>query len=97
MILKYAIRSTVNQEQKRSRNESTTNKRQKYQTKINNVIAFANAKIKIYYEFKHKSFLFKFENKSYFRLNKAYICSKHHQKLSQRRCEFFLIRRRIER
>ena len=98
IIYEFKIRDTIsalNREQ--TTIESVSNKRQKYQTKVNDAIAFANAKMKVYYDFKHKSLLLKFENKVYFRLNKEYKFSEHHKKLSQQRCKSFLIKRRVER
>ena len=77
--------------------ESATNRRKKYQAEASDAIAFANVKMKIYYDFRHKSLLLKSEKKIYLRFNKDYKLFDHHKKLSQQRCEFFLIKRRVDR
>ena len=89
------IISTFNQ--RNLSKEWTTNKRKKYQAEANDAIAFANVKMKIYYDFKHKSLLLKSKKKTYFRLNKDYKLFDHHKKLSQQKCEFFLIKKRVNR
>ena len=98
IIYEFKIRDTISAFiREQTTMKSISNRRQKYQTKVSDAIAFANAKMKVYYDFKHKSLLLKFENKVYFRFNKEYKLSEHHKKLSQQRCESFLIKRRIER
>ena len=85
---------TLNQ---KDQHESITNRRKEYQAKASDAIAFVNAKMKVYYDFRHKLLLLNSENKIYFRFNKSYKLSNHHKKLSQQRCEFFLVKRKVER
>lgn len=66
----------------KSQNKLITNKREKYQTKTNNVIVMVNEKMRIYYDLRHKSFLFNLKNKLYLRLNKDYRLFNHNRKLS---------------
>lgn len=53
--------------------------------------------MKMYYDFRHTSLLLKSEKKAYFKFNKNYRFSKHHKKLSQQKCESFLIKRKVKR
>ena len=87
------IISALNQMQ----DESITNKRKEYQTEASDAIAFANAKMKIYYDARHKSLLLNSGDRAFLRFNKSYKLFNHHRKLSQQKCESFFIKRRIER
>ena len=72
--------------------------RLKYQRITIDAIVFATTKIKIYYDVKHTSILFNEDDYVYLRLNKNYKLSKRfNSKLSQQRCDFFKILRRVER
>ena len=98
IIYDFKVRDTISTlNQRNLSEESATNRRKKYQAEANDAIAFANVKMKIYYDFRHKPLLLKSEEKIYLRLNKDYKLSDHHKKLSQQKCEFFLIKRRINR
>ena len=87
------IISALNQMQ----DESITNKRKEYQTEASDAIAFVNVKMKVYYDVRHKSLLLNSGDRAFFRFNKSYKLSNHHRKFFQQRCEFFFIKRRIER
>ena len=98
IIYDFKVRDTISTFNQRNLSEkSATDKRKKYQAEANDAIAFANVKMKIYYDFKHKSLLLKSKKKTYFRLNKDYKLFDHHKKLSQQKCEFFLIKKRVNR
>ena len=72
--------------------------RLKYQRETTDATVFATTKIKIYYDVRHTSILFKKKKYVYLRLNKEYKLSrKFNSKLSQQRCEFFKILKRVER
>ena len=62
-----------------------------------NAIFFANAHMKIRYDVRHKSLLLHFEDKVYLRLHKEYEIIEQHKKLSNQRCESFLVKRRVDR
>ena len=97
IIYDIRVRDTILTLNQRDQHESITNWRKKYQTKVSDAIAFVNAEIKVYYDFKHKSLLLNSENKVYLRLNKSYKLSNHHKKLFQQRCKLFLVKRKVER
>ena len=97
IIYDFRIRDTILTFNQKDQHESITDRRKEYQAKANNAIAFVNAKMKMYYDFKHKSLLLNSENKIYFRLNKNYKFFNHYKKLFQQRCELFFIKRKIER
>ena len=72
--------------------------RLKYQQKIADATAFVNAKIKIYYDVRHQSILFRSDDRVYLRLHQVYKFSdSHNRKMFNQRCEFFIIKRRTER
>ena len=72
--------------------------RLEYRQKAADATAFANAKAKIYYNARHTPLLLKTRDYAYLRLHHGYrLPSKPDQKLSQQRCEPFLIKRRISR
>ena len=72
--------------------------RLKYRQKIIDVIVFANVKIKIYYDARHTFLLLKAEDYVYLRLHHDYwLLNKFERKISQQRCESFLIKRRVKR
>ena len=73
-------------------------KRLKYRQKTIDATVFVNVKIKIYYDVRHISLLFKTKNYVYFRLYHKYQLSNRLNKFFfQQRCEFFLIKRKIKR
>ena len=68
-----------------------------YRQKIINVFVFVNAKIKIYYDFKHTLFMFKIDDQIYLRLHHDYqFFDKFNKKILQQRCDSFQIKRRID-
>ena len=69
-----------------------------YRKKVADAIFFANASMKIYYDFRHVSLLFRSKDKIYLRLHKKYSLSNNHsKKLSTQRCDSFIIKKRVER
>ena len=73
-------------------------RRLKYQQKTVDVIVFVNVKAKIYYNAKHQSILFKSNNKMYLKLNYDYKLSDcNNRKLNNQRCDFFIVKRRVDR
>ena len=52
-------------------------RRNEYRRKIVDVDDFVNVKSKIYHDVRHQSFMFKLENKAYFRLHQEYTLSDH--------------------
>ena len=97
IIYDFRVRDTILTLNQRDQHESITDQRKEYQAKASDAIAFVNAKMKVYYDFRHKSLLLNSKDKAYFRLNKGYKFSNHHKKLFQQRCELFFIKRRVER
>ena len=82
----------------RDESKFIVNRRMKYRQKTVVVIAFANAKAKIYYDARHQSFMFNAENRVYFRLHHEYILFEHfNRKMFNQRYESFLIKRRVDR
>ena len=72
--------------------------RLKYRQKVVDATTFVNVKIKIYYNARHTSLLFKVENYAYFRLHHEYqLSSRLNKKIFQQRCDFFLMKKRIDR
>ena len=81
-----------------SSNIDLSAQRLKYRRKAVDVIVFVNAKFKIYYDVKHTSLLLNFDDYVYLRLHHEYqLFDKLNKKLSQQRCEFFLIKKRVKR
>ena len=73
-------------------------RRDEYKKKIVDVDDFVNTKTKVYYDARHQSLMFKSKNKAYFRLHQKYTLSNHfNRKMFNQRCDFFLVKRRIER
>ncbi len=65
--------------------------------KVADVIDFVNARSKIIYDDKHKSFAFNSKNKVYLRLHREYSLSKNdNHKLSNQRSSSYVIKRKIE-
>ena len=74
------------------------NQRLKYQQKTADVTIFVNVKIKIYYDVKHQFIFFRFDDRVYLRLHQNYkFFDNHNRKMFNQRCEFFIVKRRVER
>lgn len=72
--------------------------RLRFRQKATDVVSFVNIKAKIYFDKRHLFLLMKSEDKTFLRLHKDYtLSSKHNAKLSNQRCDSFVIKRRIER
>ena len=72
--------------------------RLKYKKKVVDVIAFVNAKVKIYYDARHTFLLLNVENYVYLRLYHEYhLPNRSNKKLFQQRCESFLMKKRVKR
>ena len=70
----------------------------RHQKKIVDVTFYVMIKIKIIYDLKHISFMFKSSENSFFRLNKNYILFfKFNVKLFNQRIDFFIVKRRVKR
>lgn len=69
----------------------------RHKTKVANVTFYAFVKFKIYYDFKHISFMLKSDEKTFLRLNHEYKLFKDNVKLFNQRTKLFLIKRRIKR
>lgn len=66
--------------------------------KIANAISFANVKIKLIHDKRHKLLFLKEGDKAYLKLHKNYKLSENHnKKLSNQRCDSFLMKRRVDR
>ncbi len=77
--------------------KNSTLARELIRKKIADVIDFANARSKIIYDDKHKSFAFNSKNKIYLRLHREYSLSeKNNHKLSNQRSNLYVIKRKIE-
>jgi hypothetical protein len=64
---------------------------------VADVIDFANARFKVIYDDKHKSFAFNSEDKIYLRFHREYSLSKkNNSKLSNQRSDSYVIKRKIE-
>ena len=73
-------------------------KRLEYRQEAVDVIAFAAAKSKVYYDVRHTLILLKIDEYAYLRLHQDYqLSSKSNRKLSQQRCELFKVIRRVRR
>jgi hypothetical protein len=65
--------------------------------KATNVVFFANVKVKIIHDRRHKSLFLNSEKKTFLRLHKEYNLSEViNRKLSQQRCDSFTMKRRVE-
>ena len=72
--------------------------RLKYRQKIVDVTTFANVKIKIYYDARHTSLLFKTKNYAYLRLHHKYqLSTRLNKKISQQRCDSFFVKKQVDR
>jgi len=70
----------------------------KYDVEVSEIIAFANAKTKIYYNVRHVFFIIKSNEKAYLKLNHKYqLFYKLNKFFFSQRCDSFLIKCRIER
>ena len=68
--------------------------RLQFKQEISNAVSFDNAKTKLMYDKRHKSFLLKKENKAYLRLHKKYKLSDEiNKKIFNQKCDFFLMKR----
>ena len=78
--------------------ENLAIQRLKYRREATDVIVFVNVKIKIHYDARHISLLLKTDDYVYFRLHQDYqLSNRLNKKTSQQRCDFFLVKRRVER
>lgn len=69
----------------------------KYCIEVVDVIVFANAKAKIYYNTRHILLIFRSNNCVYLRLNyNYYLLDKSSKKTLSQRCKSFLIKKRID-
>ena len=88
---------TLSNDEKLSTNNDFSAQQLEYRRKATNVIVFVNAKVKIYYNARHMPLLLNSKDYVYLRLHYDYqLLSKLNKKLSQQRCESFLIKRRIK-
>ena len=72
--------------------------RLEYRRETVDVIAFVNAKVKIYHDARHTPLLLNVENYVYLRLHHEYhLSSRPNKKLFQQRCEPFLMKKRVGR
>ena len=72
--------------------------RLKYQRETVDVIFFVNAKIKMYYDVRHQSIFFRFDDRVYFRLHQKYqLSNRSNKKMFNQRFEFFIVKRRVDR
>ena len=72
--------------------------RLKYRQEVVDATTFVNVKVKIYYDARHTSFLFKAEDYAYFRLHHEYqLSSRLNKKIFQQRCGFFLVKKKVDR
>ncbi len=61
-------------------------------------VFFVNVKVKILHDKRHKSLFLKSEKKTFLRLHKEYNLPEIiNKKLSQQRCDLFIIKRRVDR
>ena len=78
--------------------QDLSTQRLKYQRETIDAIVFATTKIKIYYDVRHTSIFLNEDDYVYLRFNKDYKLLKWlNSKLSQQRCDFFKILRRVKR
>ena len=72
--------------------------RLKYQREIANVTVFVNAKTKIYYDSRHQSIFFRFDDRVYLRLHQKYqLSNRSNKKMFNQKCELFIVKRRVDR
>ena len=72
--------------------------RLKYRREIVNVTIFVNIKTKIYYDAQHVFLILKIQNYVYLRLHHVYqLFDRFNKKINQQRCDFFLVKRRVDR
>ena len=72
--------------------------RLKYRREAADVSVFVNVKVKIYYDARHTSLFLKIDDYAFFRLHQNYqLFDRFNKKTSQQRCDFFFIKRRVER
>ena len=70
----------------------------KYRRKTIDVFAFVNVKVRIHYDARYISLLLKVDDYVYFRLHQSYqLSNRFNRKISQQRCDFFFVKRRVER
>ena len=68
-----------------------------YRKKVSDAIFFANSFMKIYYDFRHVSLLFKSNDKTYLRLHKRYnLSNDYSKKLFAQKCDSFTVKKRVE-
>ena len=58
-----------------------------------NAIFCTTTHMKMRYDLRHKSLLFRFENKTFLKLHKRYNIEDPHKKFENKRCELFLIKK----
>ena len=96
----FKIRDALSNLSKQSKqfSENLATQRLEYRRKATNVIVFVNVKTKIHYDARHTSLLLKTDDYVYFRLHQDYqLSNRLNKKTSQQRCDFFLVKRRVER
>ena len=72
--------------------------RLKYRREIVDVTIFVNIKTKIYYDVQHVLLMLKIKNYVYLRLHHNYqLFNRLNKKINQQRCNFFLVKRRVDR
>lgn len=72
--------------------------RLRFWQKASDVVSFDNVKAKLMYDKKHKPLLLKKSDKAYLKLHKKYrLLENYNHKLSNQRCEPFLMKRRVDR
>ena len=72
--------------------------RLQFRQEASNAIFFDNVKVKLMYDKRHKSLLLKKRDKAYLKFHKEYkLPENQNRKLSNQRCEPFLVKRRVER
>jgi hypothetical protein len=83
---RFKILKLLNQTRLRNRQEAT------------NVVSFANVKVKIIHDKRHRSLFLNSKKKVFLRLHKEYNLSEIiNKKLSQQKCDSFTVKRRVER
>lgn len=69
----------------------------KFAQKTIEAISFVNAKVKIYYDIKHKSLLLNSKNETFIRFHHEYKLSKQiNKKLKNQKCDPFKVLRRVK-
>ena len=97
IVYEFKVREALFLNSSNMFDEDMSNLRLRNRQKIADAISFANAHMKIRYDFRHKLLLFRAENKAYLRLHKNYAIQEQHKKLNNQRCGSFLIKRRVDR